>query len=89
MGMISLATVSMSPDMVASSRCQALNYNLTERAVSSTARINSYGPSDSPCWMHVVDSMNILSANSMLGLLQARLVRNATLGTQQMQASIR
>ena len=69
MEMISVTTVSTSSDMVASSMYQAMNLNLTDRAVSSTARANSNGPSESLCWMPVADSIGRPSCNAMLGLL--------------------
>ena len=53
MEMISVTTVFTSSVIIASSRYQTLNLDLTDQAVSSTARSNSNGPSGSPCWMLV------------------------------------
>ena len=57
MEMMSVTMASMSLDMVALSRCQTLNLDLTDGAMLSTARANSSGRRGSPCWMPITDSI--------------------------------
>ena len=47
--------MSTSSDMVASSKYQTLNLDLTDQAVSATARVNGSGSSGSSRWMPVAD----------------------------------
>ena len=65
---------------MSSSRYQTLNMDLTDRAVSLTARGNSNGPSGLHYLMPVASSICRQSAKDMLGVLYAILAKSATLG---------
>ena len=54
--------------------------DLTDRAVSLTARGNSNGPSGLHYLMPVASSIGRQSAKDMLGVLYAILAKSATLG---------